>query len=58
LAARDRVVVELRFRHELLQQEIADLLGISQMQVSRILTRSVQTLREFADEPARLTAAA
>jgi RNA polymerase sigma-B factor len=51
LPARDRVVVELRFRHELLQREIAALLGTSQMQVSRIIMRSLKTLRELADEP-------
>ena len=49
LSERDRCVVELRFRHELLQREIANLLGISQMQVSRILAASVEKLREVAD---------
>jgi RNA polymerase sigma factor (sigma-70 family) len=51
LPPRDRVVVELRFRHELLQREIGELLGISQMQVSRILARSIATLHELADAP-------
>jgi|tagenome__1003787_1003787.scaffolds.fasta_scaffold20273357_1 RNA polymerase sigma-B factor len=50
LPERDRRVVELRFRHEFLQREIADIVGISQMQVSRILTASVQKLREVADD--------
>ncbi len=49
LSERDRRVVELRFRHDLLQREIADLLGISQMQVSRILAHSLERLRELAD---------
>jgi len=45
-------VVELRFTHELLQREIADLVGISQMQVSRILAASVEKLRAAAETPA------
>jgi RNA polymerase sigma-B factor len=57
LPLRDRLVVELRFRHELTQREIAELVGISQMQVSRVLTRSITTLREFAEAPAGLAAA-
>jgi RNA polymerase sigma-B factor len=46
LSQRDRVVIELSFRHDLLQREIAALLGISQMQVSRVLSRSTASLRE------------
>jgi RNA polymerase sigma-B factor len=48
LPERDRVIVELRFRHELLQREIADAVGLSQMQVSRILTHSIAQLRDLA----------
>jgi RNA polymerase sigma-B factor len=48
LPARDRLIVELRFRDDMLQREIAGLLGISQMQVSRVLARSIATLRELA----------
>src|SRR5690349_11523344 len=46
LPERDRLVVELRFRHDLLQREIAEVVGLSQMQVSRILANSVATLQE------------
>ncbi len=49
LSDRDRLVVELRFRHELLQREIADVVGLSQMQISRILTHSLATLRGAAE---------
>jgi RNA polymerase sigma-B factor len=53
LPERDRVVVELRFRHDLLQSEIAELLGVSQMQVSRMLTRAVAALSELAESSDR-----
>jgi RNA polymerase sigma-B factor len=46
LSDRDRRVVELRFRHDLLQREIAAIVGLSQMQVSRILSHSVVKLRD------------
>jgi RNA polymerase sigma-B factor len=49
LPDRDRIIVKLRFREDLLQREIAELLGISQMQVSRVLTRSIAALRQYAE---------
>lgn len=45
LPARDREIVCLRFTEDLMQREIAERFGISQMQVSRILTRSIEALR-------------
>jgi RNA polymerase sigma-B factor len=45
LGDRDRTVLELRFFEGLTQQEIGDRLGVSQMQVSRILNRILTTLR-------------
>jgi len=48
LPERDRFVVELRFRHDLLQREIAEVVGLSQMQVSRILAHSLSRLNELA----------
>ena len=50
LPARQRQVVHLRFFEGLTQSEIARRLGISQMQVSRLLTRSVAQLRSLAKE--------
>lgn len=41
----DRVVVELRFFDGLTQGQIADRIGVSQMQVSRILRRALARLR-------------
>jgi RNA polymerase sigma-B factor len=49
----DREVLELRFRDDLKQREIAEQIGVSQMQVSRILRRATDQLRETAEiEPA------
>lgn len=45
LDEREREVVRLRFVDKLSQAEIADRIGVSQMQVSRILRRSVDRLR-------------
>ena len=50
LSARDRLVVRLRFVDGLTQSEIATRLGVSQMQVSRLLSTSLQRLRESFDE--------
>jgi RNA polymerase sigma-B factor len=49
----DREVLALRFRDDLKQSEIAEKIGVSQMQVSRILRRATDHLRETVDiEPA------
>jgi RNA polymerase sigma-B factor len=49
----DREVLALRFRDDLKQSEIAEKIGVSQMQVSRILRRATDHLREIVDiEPA------
>jgi RNA polymerase sigma-B factor len=52
LPALERSVVELRFREDLLQREIAELLGTSQMQVSRVLSRALAELQRVYAEPA------
>jgi RNA polymerase sigma-B factor len=49
LSARERRVLELRFVEDLTQTQIADLIGVSQMQVSRILRRALAQLRELTD---------
>jgi RNA polymerase sigma-B factor len=52
LPARERRILHLRFVDQLSQSEIAKLVGVSQMQVSRSLSRSLAQLREWlADEP-------
>ena len=49
---RQRQIVHLRFFEGLTQSEIARRLGISQMQVSRLLTRSVAQMRAVANPTA------
>jgi RNA polymerase sigma-B factor len=49
LPERDRQVLKLRFVDELTQTEIATRIGVSQMQVSRMLRRSLERLRAVAD---------
>ncbi len=46
LSERDRRLIELRFVDELSQSEIAQRLGVSQMQVSRLLQRALDALRK------------
>jgi RNA polymerase sigma-B factor len=55
LPTRERQVVHLRFFESLTQSEIGDRLGISQMQVSRLLSRSVAALRAAAEEGGEIT---
>lgn len=55
LKSRDREILELRFFDGLTQQEIGDRIGVSQMQVSRLLTRILgQLRRELAGTPSSL----
>ena len=49
LGEREREVLCLRFVEDLTQSEIADHVGVSQMQVSRILRRSLARLRELTE---------
>ena len=51
LSTRDRRIVHLRFFEERTQQEIADAVGLTQAQVSRVLTRILQDLRGALAEP-------
>lgn len=51
LSVQQREVVVLRFFHDLSQRQIAERIGVSQMQVSRLLNRAVQALREWAKMP-------
>jgi RNA polymerase sigma-B factor len=48
LPERERRIVELRFFESMTQSEIAEHVGVSQMHVSRLLTRSLERLRAEA----------
>lgn len=50
LTPRERRIVYLRFIEEQSQQQIAAEIGVTQMQVSRILTRILRRLREELDD--------
>jgi RNA polymerase sigma-B factor len=50
LAPDERRVVELRFFGAMSQTQIADEIGVSQMQVSRLLRRALANLRAAADD--------
>jgi RNA polymerase sigma-B factor len=52
LPERQRQILNLRFVAGCSQTEIASLIGVSQMQVSRLLSRSLAQLRAWAAEPA------
>ena len=54
LDARERKILRLRFEEGLTQSQIAAQLGISQMHVSRLLRRSLETLREAVGDIAEL----
>jgi len=49
LGERERLILELRFSHDQTQSEIAARLGVSQMQVSRLLRRTLERLRAAAE---------
>jgi RNA polymerase sigma-B factor len=49
LPQREREVLTLRFIHDLTQTQIADHIGVSQMQVSRILRRAIARLTEITE---------
>jgi len=49
LAEREQMILRLRFYDDLTQSEIAERLGISQMHVSRLLSRSLAKLRNQAE---------
>ena len=50
LAPRERAILGLRFGEGLTQSEIAARMGVSQMQISRILAASIDRLRASLSE--------
>jgi RNA polymerase sigma-B factor len=51
LSERERLILQWRFVDERTQREIADLVGLTQAQVSRIITRLLTRLRADLSEP-------
>ena len=47
LGRRDRLVIELRYFHGLTQERIAGIIGVSQVQVSRIEKKALGLLRQY-----------
>ncbi|HEX4564850.1 MAG TPA: SigB/SigF/SigG family RNA polymerase sigma factor [Solirubrobacteraceae bacterium] len=52
IPARERSILRMRFVEDLTQTEIAARVGVSQMQVSRLLRQTVARLRALAEAPA------
>jgi RNA polymerase sigma-B factor len=48
LSERERVILDLRFREELTQSQIAEIVGVSQMQVSRLIRKALARLQAVA----------
>jgi RNA polymerase sigma-B factor len=53
LTPREREVIRLRFEEDLTQADIGEKVGVSQMQVSRVLRQAVAKLRALAQSHAR-----
>lgn len=52
LSERERTILRLRFERDLTQEEIAEIIGVSQMQISRLIRRAVDRLRiEIGEDP-------
>ncbi|MER5949007.1 SigB/SigF/SigG family RNA polymerase sigma factor [Streptomyces sp. NPDC001904] len=51
LAERERTILYLRFFEDMTQANIAERMGISQMHVSRLISRSCTQIRDYADAP-------
>ncbi|MDQ3607380.1 MAG: sigma-70 family RNA polymerase sigma factor [Actinomycetota bacterium] len=58
LTMQERRVIALRFGSDMVQSDIAKQVGVSQMQVSRLLRGAVSKMRDHADESMRLASAA
>lgn len=57
LSARSREVLRLRFEEDMTQFEIGERLGVSQMQVSRIIRQTIAQLQHVAECQAQLVSA-
>jgi RNA polymerase sigma-B factor len=48
LTSRERLVLRLRYEEDLTQREIGEEIGISQMQISRIIRQALDKLQSYA----------
>ncbi|MDP9401148.1 MAG: SigB/SigF/SigG family RNA polymerase sigma factor [Actinomycetota bacterium] len=55
ISPREREVLRLRFEEDMTQAEIGEIIGVSQMQVSRLIRQAVARLRSAADAGERRT---
>jgi len=51
VSEREREVLRMRFEEDMTQAEIGAIIGVSQMQVSRLIRKAIAQLRALADEP-------
>jgi RNA polymerase sigma-B factor len=51
LPDRQQEILRMRYEHDLTQQQIADQIGVSQMQISRIIRQALDRLNEVARSP-------
>jgi RNA polymerase sigma-B factor len=51
VSSREREVLRMRFEEDMTQAEIGAAIGVSQMQISRIIRQALQRLRDASDEP-------
>lgn len=51
LPDRERVILHLRFVEDMTQSQIAEKIGVSQMHVSRLIRKALETVREEAGTP-------
>ena len=56
LTVREREIVRLRFQDDLTQAEIGQIVGLSQMHVSRVLRTALDKLRHIAETEMRVAA--
>ena len=53
---REREILRMRFEQDMTQAEIGEVIGVSQMQVSRVIRRALERLRSLAEGQARVAA--
>ena len=52
---REREILHMRFEQDMTQAEIGEVIGVSQMQVSRVIRRAMERLRRLAEGPSPVT---